>query len=132
MTENSQPTEKLTISIHGKEYQIHCVSDQKDHIVQLADEVNSRAGDIASNMPHAGYLHILMMTCLHLADELYEARQEIGNIHEKLLLSDEEMGSFLTKHTEMGAEALSADNGDAIQKIIKSIENMSKKLDTLK
>ena len=132
MNNSNIPTEKLDIRIHGKSYQLHCAADQKDHILQLADEINSRAQDISTTMSHAGYLHILMMTCLHLADELYEARQEIGAIHEKILLNDEEMGGFLAKHTDIGTDAPSQDNGDAIQKIIKSIETMSKKLDMLK
>jgi cell division protein ZapA (FtsZ GTPase activity inhibitor) len=127
--EKIRSSEKLHLTIHGKHYQLQCGAEQKDHIIQLADEVNSRANDIAKTTPHANYLHILMMTCLHLADELYEARQELGKIHEKNLLNKEDVGAFLKLHADPQENFYST---EAIQKIIESIQNMSEKLDALK
>lgn len=76
---------KMELRINGKSYRLVCDADQSDHIRQLADEVDSRARKIADKAPAAAEAAVLMMTCLELADELYEARQESVQWRDRLI-----------------------------------------------
>ncbi len=75
---------RLEIRLNGHLYALACDDGEEDHVLQLADEVDSRAREIAARMPKAGEGLVLVMTALMLADELYDARQEAGTLHEKL------------------------------------------------
>ncbi|GEM_PF-664564 len=78
----------LDVNINGIIYSLACDDGQEVQVSQLADEVDMRARRIAKGMPqlHGNERMLLVMTCLTLADELYEARQEAGALHEHLSL----------------------------------------------
>ncbi len=75
---------KLEITVNGYNYTLACDDGQESHVEQLSEEVNMRAEQVAGITPKASEAMTLVMTCLMLADELYEARQEAGALHEKL------------------------------------------------
>lgn len=75
---------KLEIVINQNAYTLACDDGQESHVAQLAEEIDMRAREIAKAMPRAGDTMNLVMTCLTLADELYESRQEAGALHEQI------------------------------------------------
>lgn len=77
---------KIEITINGHNYMLACDDGQESHVEQLAEEVSMRAEQLALGMPQAGETLVLVMTCLMLADELYESRQEAGALHEHLAM----------------------------------------------
>jgi cell division protein ZapA (FtsZ GTPase activity inhibitor) len=82
---------KVDFVINRKSYQLVVESEQAVQLQQLAAEVDARASKIAASNPQADEATVLMMTCLIIADELYEARQEAGALHETFMLSQPEM-----------------------------------------
>lgn len=79
---------KLEVRINHHNYTLACDEGEQDHVSQLAAEVQSRAEDVAEKMPRASEATVLVMTALMLADELYEARQEAGALHERVRMME--------------------------------------------
>lgn len=76
----------IEITINGHNYTLACDDGQESHVEQLAEEVSMRAVQLAQGMPGANETMVLVMTCLMLAYELYESRQEAGALHEHLAM----------------------------------------------
>lgn len=76
----------IEITINGHNYTLACDQGQESHVEQLAEEVSMRSVQLAKGMPNANETMVLVMTCLMLADELYESRQEAGALHEHLAM----------------------------------------------
>ncbi len=112
---------KLNIGINSRNYTVECDADQADHIRQLSDEIDSRAKMIAASMPQTNEATVLMMTCLHLADELYETRQETGKLHEQILFEKHDLHDVLPDHVPMKAN----------QRLTDMMHNVSSALDDL-
>lgn len=74
----------VEVNIFNQRFSLACDEGQEARLLQLADEVNARARDVAGNQPKAKEMQVILMTCLMLADELYDARIEAGILHEKL------------------------------------------------
>lgn len=77
---------QVEIRIGFHTYTLACADGQEGHLTQLSDEIDVRARSIKEKTPRASESMILVMTALMLADELYEARQEAGMLHEKLAM----------------------------------------------
>lgn len=75
---------QVEVIVCNQRFSLACDDGQEPHLLQLADEVSARAQKIADSQPKAKESQILLMTCLMLADELYDARTEAGILHEKL------------------------------------------------
>jgi cell division protein ZapA (FtsZ GTPase activity inhibitor) len=119
---------KTEIRINGKNYHILCDDDQADHVRQLADEVDSRAKQIAATTPHANETMLLLLTCLILADELYEAREEAGILHEKILRSQHDLSDVLPSESVSDRNhkltGLLHDVTEALEQITKRINKL--------
>ncbi len=94
---------KLEIVINHHNYTLACDDGQESHVAQLAEEIDMRAREIAIRMPKAGELMNLVMTCLTLADELYESRQEAGALHEHI-------ASLVAAGYNVGEQEMSTDS----------------------
>jgi cell division protein ZapA (FtsZ GTPase activity inhibitor) len=77
---------QVDVRIGFHTYTLACADGQEGHLQQLADEIDMRARSIKEKSPRASESMVLVMTALMLADELYEARQEAGMLHEKLAM----------------------------------------------
>jgi cell division protein ZapA (FtsZ GTPase activity inhibitor) len=111
---------KIDFIINRRPYQLMVDADQASQLEQLAAEVDARAQKIAASNPIADELKILMMTCITLADELYEARQEAGALHERFMLSQPELQSMLPNVTISNIKYSEAEHN-----ILDIIDNMS-------
>jgi cell division protein ZapA (FtsZ GTPase activity inhibitor) len=101
---------KVDFLINRRLYQLMVDADQASQLEQLASEVDGRAQKIAASNPLADELKVLMMTCITLADELYEARQEAGALHERFMLSQPELQSLLPNVTVTNIKYSEAEN----------------------
>lgn len=122
---------RMSITINGRTYQINCDSEQSDHIQQLSHEINGRAETIAESMPRASEATILMMTCLHLADELYETRQEAGELHEKILFERHDLHEVFHDNTPNLSMDANQKLTDMMHNVSGSLEELTAKLEQL-
>ena len=66
----------VTISINGRNYDISCDKGQESHVADLASYVDQRLRQVASSGAAYNDAHLLVITSLLLADELYEFAAE--------------------------------------------------------
>jgi cell division protein ZapA (FtsZ GTPase activity inhibitor) len=119
---------KTEIRVNNRLYQVMCDADQVDHVRQLAEEVDARAKEIAAKTRHANEATVLLFTCLMLADELYEARLEAGELHEKMLRAQHDLTGVLSDtRPEETPHKIANLLGDASQ----TLEQIAKRLQRL-
>ncbi len=115
----------IEITINGHNYTLACDDGQESHVEQLAEEVSMRAVQLAKGMPGANETMVLVMTCLMLADELYESRQEAGALHEHLAMMKAAGLEPATGYGENGSEQAQSMLAFAMQEIADHVEKMT-------
>lgn len=68
----------VNITINGRIYEIGCDQGQEGRVVDLASYVDQRLQTIARSGAAYNDAHLLVLTALVLADELFEARDGAG------------------------------------------------------
>ena len=67
---------KLAISLYGREYFVNCDPGEESQLKDIVRFVEGRMQQVAGRAGNTTELRLLMLTCLHLADELLELRQK--------------------------------------------------------
>ncbi len=99
---------ELTLNINGRPFGLSCDDGQEDRVMQLAAYVDERLKQIASAGGAHSESHLLVLTSLMLADEIFDLRDEIKDI------------SQLAQNAEL------ASKDEAI--IVNAIETLTKKI----
>jgi cell division protein ZapA len=66
----------VNIQLNGRSYEIACDPGQEGRVVDLAAYIDQRLQGIARSGGAYNDAHLLVLTALVLADELYEARED--------------------------------------------------------
>ncbi len=69
---------EVTVKINNRGYSLACDAGQEQRLVDLAHHVDSRLHHIASAGAASNEAHLLVLTSLVLADEIYELRDEVA------------------------------------------------------
>jgi cell division protein ZapA len=67
---------KRVVTLYGKEYNVNCDPGQEDRLAEIVRFVEDRVGQVAGGVGNTTESRLLMLTCLHLADELIELRSK--------------------------------------------------------
>src|ERR1700729_3751181 len=67
---------KVTVKLYGKDYSVNCDPGQEERLKEIVRYVESRMRDVADRVGNTTEPRLLMLTCLHIADELFEARRK--------------------------------------------------------
>ena len=67
---------KLAITLYGREYFVNCDSGEENQLKEIVRFVESRMQQVSGRSGNTTELRLLMLTCLHLADELLESRRK--------------------------------------------------------
>ena len=78
---------QLEVTINGHAYQVACDDGEEEHLLNLADYVDRKIGDLAKSLGQVGEARLMLMAGLVIADELAEtmdkleaAQQETPNL----------------------------------------------------
>lgn len=66
---------EVKISINGKSYGIECDNGQEDRVRYLANYIDERAKEIAGGSVALSDSYKMVLTCLVLADEIFDLRE---------------------------------------------------------
>ena len=69
---------QVNITINGRSFGISCEDGQEQRVTDLGHYVDSRLKDIARAGAATNESHLLVLTSLLLADEVFEAREGAG------------------------------------------------------
>ncbi|MDP2206601.1 MAG: cell division protein ZapA [Alphaproteobacteria bacterium] len=71
---------EVNISINGRIHEISCDSGQEGRVVDLASYIDQRLQQIARSGAAYNDAHLLVLTSLVLADELFETREKLAAV----------------------------------------------------
>jgi cell division protein ZapA len=101
---------EVSISLNGRAYEIACDPGQEGRIVDLAAYIDQRVQKIARSGGAYNDSHLLALVALVLADELFEAREQVAGA------------------PAAAAKAPAASKEDEVA-LAKLLENLSKRID---
>lgn len=104
---------EVNISINGKQYGIACDDGQEQRVMDLANFVDGRLKEIASAGAGTNDSHLLVLTSIVMADELFDARDAVANGNQQQPLS--------------GLQITEADEGQ----IVSAIDQMANRIDKI-
>jgi cell division protein ZapA (FtsZ GTPase activity inhibitor) len=67
---------KLAITLYNREYFVNCDPGEEIQLKEIVRFVESRMQQVSGRAGNTTELRLLMLTCLHLADELLEMRRK--------------------------------------------------------
>lgn len=68
---------QVTIKLNGYSYTVGCEDGQEQHLLAMADQVESRIDSIKKLGGNYGEARLLVLTALLLADEIHDLRIEM-------------------------------------------------------
>jgi cell division protein ZapA len=75
---------EITLKINHRGYGMYCDEGQEERLNELAAYVDSRLRDIAASGAATNESHLLVLTSLVLADEIFDMRGEMSSLQTKL------------------------------------------------
>ena len=110
----------LNIGINGRHYEISCDNGQEGRVIELASYIDSKLQQIARAGGAYNDAHLLVLTALVLADELFEAKEGAG--------MSQRASAQLTAQRPATAAAPSKDEEQAIVRVI---DQLTKRIETI-
>lgn len=68
---------QVSVTINDRNYQIACDDGQEDHLLKLANYVNTRVSELVASVGQVGDARLLVMVSLLIADEMSDAYSEL-------------------------------------------------------
>lgn len=71
---------EINLQINGRNFGISCDDGQEQRVIDLAYYVDSRLKDISDAGAASNESHLLVLTALMLADEVFDLRDNVNNL----------------------------------------------------
>ena len=71
---------EITLTINGRNFGIACDDGQEQRVMELGHYVDSRLKDIARAGAASNESHLLVLTALMLADEIFDLRDSVSEL----------------------------------------------------
>lgn len=75
---------EVNVSIKGRDFAIHCEDGQEHRVLELGQYVDARLQDIAAAGAASSDNHLLVLTALMLADEVFDLRDNSQTLNQQL------------------------------------------------
>jgi cell division protein ZapA len=99
---------QVTVTLNGRSYRLRCGDGDEARLRSLAADVQSRIEALASEFGQVGDERLLVMAALLIADELWDARAQLG---ERARASVESHRAVASSHSsDVGADTVAAEN----------------------
>ena len=112
----------VNLSIHGKTYNIACDAGQERRVAELGKYVDARLREIAAAGAASNEPHLLVLTGLVLADEIYELRDMVAELRNR---------SPKVIREEVAVEAEQRVSEEDEMEILAAIEQLANRIDTV-
>jgi len=97
---------QVDVSINSRSYRVACEDGQEQRLVELAQYVDQKVGELVRSVGQIGDTRLLVMASLLVADELSDARDALA---------------------EMSGQA----NGDALNKVAAGLDTLAKRIEKI-
>lgn len=98
---------EVNISINGRKFGIACDDGQEQRVIDLANFVDGRLKDIAKAGAGTNESHLLVLTSIVMADELFDMRDAAANANGdslgKIEITKDEEGTIVNAIDQMAS-----------------------------
>ena len=112
----------VNLSIHGKIYNVACDVGQERRVAELGKYVDARLREIAAAGAATNEAHLLVLTTLVLADEIYELRDIVAELRAR-------SPKVVREEVEVEAEQRVSEEEEL--EILAAIEQLASRIDTV-
>ena len=70
----------ISLTVHGRSYQVTCDEGQESHLMKLAQHIDRKMAELETSVGQVGEQRLLFMTCLLIADELFDAQRQVDGL----------------------------------------------------
>lgn len=70
---------QVAVTLNGRTYRFVCGDGEEDRIIALANYVGTKLEALGQELTRPGDDRLLVMAALHITDELFEARANLGD-----------------------------------------------------
>lgn len=117
---------EVNISINGRIHEISCDSGQEGRVVDLASYIDQRLQQIARSGAAYNDAHLMVLTALVIADELFETREKLSAVSAAPVAAP---AGKARKGEEVAATAANPEEDKAmaqlIEKLVKRIDGIA-------
>jgi len=71
---------QISLTVHGRSYEVTCDDGQESHLLQLANHIDRKMAELENSVGQVGEQRLLFMTCLLIADEVYDAQRQVDGL----------------------------------------------------
>lgn len=114
---------QVNVLIHGKSYAIACDDGQERRLQELGRLVDSRVRDIAASGAGKTDSHLLVLASLVMADEIWELRESINSLNQRVRDQAAEIAAVPTEDATLSAEEE--------KEILAAIDHLSARIDSV-
>jgi len=100
---------KRAVTLYGKEYNVNCDPGQESRLDEIVRFVEDRMGKVAGGVGNTTESRLLMLTCLHIADELLDLRRKA----EQAALDNEDLFVTAVDHLRERVALIASQVGSA-------------------
>lgn len=112
---------EVNISINGRSFGIACEDGQEQRVMDLSHYVDSRLKDIAGAGAATNESHLLVLTTLLLADEVFDLRNDVNAMNQNLQ-SSQANENQISANDEAAVAGAIEDLADRIERIAGRIQ----------
>ncbi len=76
----------VNVTINGRQYRMACEEGQEPRLLNLAESLESRIGNLRGKFGEIGDARLTVMAALTVCDELLDAEQRIRSLEEELVV----------------------------------------------
>jgi len=116
----------VALNINDRSYNIACEEGQESRLQKLGEFIDSRMQDISATGVARTESHLMILTTLVLADELFDLREFAANADQSTSKNNEDYTAKLTEALQK-QEAAYARQVDALSESIETLVNKLKK-----
>ena len=67
----------INITFNGKEFLLSCDDGQEEHLIELAEQLNSKFNGLKAQLGNIGENKLLLITSIKVLDEYFETKKKI-------------------------------------------------------
>jgi cell division protein ZapA len=100
---------KRLVTLYGKEYNVNCDPGQESRLAEIVRFVEDQMGKVAGGVGNTTESRLLMLTCMHLADELLDLRSKAKQVS----LDNEDLFVAAVEHLQNRVAHIASQVGSA-------------------
>jgi cell division protein ZapA len=120
---------RVSITINGYSYEITCADGEEQHILDLAQTLDGRVGELVAAIGQAGEARLLSMAGLLLADELAEVKDEVERLRAEAQVAPAQASALASAQASAQADQEQDRVASVLDSLAGRIETIAERLE---